>query len=124
LVDCVDGGIGGPVSADAAERAIAWCQYLEAHARRVYQSVTDGATVSAGLLAAKLKAGALPNPFVARDIRRKGWAGLKGREEIEGALDLLVGLHWIAPELVLPKDNGGRPTTRYDVNPALLETAP
>src|SRR4029453_1559051 len=41
LIDGVDAGVGGPVSGAAAERAAAWCRYLEAHARRLYATVTD-----------------------------------------------------------------------------------
>jgi hypothetical protein len=32
VIDGVDAGVGGPVSGVAAERAAAWCRYLEAHA--------------------------------------------------------------------------------------------
>jgi putative DNA primase/helicase len=35
VIDGVDTGVGGPVSGVAAERAAAWCRYLEAHARRL-----------------------------------------------------------------------------------------
>ena len=42
LIDAVTGGPRGPVSRAAAEQAIAWCGYLEAHARRIYATVTDG----------------------------------------------------------------------------------
>jgi hypothetical protein len=41
VIDGVDTGVGGPVSGVAAERAAAWCRYLEAHARRLYAPVTD-----------------------------------------------------------------------------------
>ena len=48
MIDGVDAGVGGPVSGLAAERAAAWCQYLEAHARRLYATVTDRVRVAAG----------------------------------------------------------------------------
>jgi hypothetical protein len=41
VIDGVDTGVGGPVSGVAAERAAAWCRYLEAHARRLYATVSD-----------------------------------------------------------------------------------
>ena len=36
-------GPRGPVSRAAADRAAAWCEYLAAHARRLYATVTDPA---------------------------------------------------------------------------------
>jgi hypothetical protein len=51
VIDGVDTGVGGPVSGVAAERAAAWCRYLEAHARRLYAPVTDRVRVGAALLA-------------------------------------------------------------------------
>ena len=41
VIDSVDAGVGGPVSGVAAERAAAWCRYLEGHPRRLYATVTD-----------------------------------------------------------------------------------
>lgn len=34
-------------------RAVAWCEYLQGHARRLYASVTDQARVADALLAAQ-----------------------------------------------------------------------
>ena len=54
LIDGVDdAGPRGPVSRAAADRAAAWCEYLAAHARRLYATVTDPARVAAALLATK-----------------------------------------------------------------------
>ncbi|HEX9202387.1 MAG TPA: YfjI family protein, partial [Vicinamibacteria bacterium] len=57
LIDAVDRGTRGPVSGAAAEQAAAWCTYLDAHARRLYASVTDPARVAAALLAGKVVRG-------------------------------------------------------------------
>ncbi len=40
LIDGVAGGPTGPVSGGAAARAVAWCEYLQGHARRLYASVS------------------------------------------------------------------------------------
>ena len=50
LIDGVDAGTRGPVSRAAAAQAAAWCEYLAAHARRLYAAVTDAARVAAALL--------------------------------------------------------------------------
>jgi len=47
VIDGVDTGVGGPVSGVAAERAAVWCRYLEAHARRLYATVTGRVRVGA-----------------------------------------------------------------------------
>ncbi|MGH7412915.1 MAG: DUF3987 domain-containing protein [Candidatus Rokuibacteriota bacterium] len=65
LIDGVAGGPTGPVSQAAAARAVAWCEYLQGHARRLYASVTDRARVAAARLAAQLTHGRLPSPFTA-----------------------------------------------------------
>ena len=46
LIDAVDAGTRGPVTRAAAERATAWCTYLEAHARWLYAMMTDAARVA------------------------------------------------------------------------------
>jgi hypothetical protein len=63
LIDGVDAGVAGPVSGMAAERAAAWCQYLEAHARRLYATVTYRVRVAAALLASRMARGGLASPF-------------------------------------------------------------
>jgi TRAP-type mannitol/chloroaromatic compound transport system permease large subunit len=65
VIDSVDAGVGGAVSGAAAERAAAWCEYLQAHARRLCATVTDRVRVATALLAA----------FTAREVYRNDWTG-------------------------------------------------
>jgi hypothetical protein len=118
LAEVVGRGTGGPVSQDAAASAVAWCGYLEAHARRIYQSIADPSSAAAAALSAKLLKGALPNPFTVRDVYRAQWTGLATREDIEPGLLLLETLHWVTGETARGRD-GGRPTRQYRVNPKL-----
>ena len=120
VIDCVDRRTGGPVSAEAARKAIAWCMYLEAHARRVYQSLTAASVTAATVLAAKLRAREVPTPFRVRTVRLKGWAGLTDGETIELGLELLEELGWVRRVDVKPSVRGGRPTVEYLVNPAVM----
>lgn len=117
LAEIAGGGVPGPVSVGAAEMAAAWCELLEAHARRIYQSVTDRHHVAARLLGEKIRGGKLPNPFTARDVYFKGWSGLDGPEEVVRAAEVLEAAGWVRPET---KQTGGRPSTAYHVNPDLL----
>jgi hypothetical protein len=57
LVDCAAHGACGPVTEEAALRAAAWCEYLEAHARRCYGLLKDNGLRAAQALAAKLERG-------------------------------------------------------------------
>ncbi len=119
LIDGVDGGPTGPVSRVAAARAVAWCEYLQGHARRLYASVTDRAQVAAAQLAAQLTDGRLPSPFTARDVYRNEWTGLTEPRAVQGALEGLAELGWLRPDAVRARD-GGRPTVRFRINPRLL----
>lgn len=116
LTEAVSRGAGGPVTADAAVGAVAWCGYLEAHARRIYQGVTDPSAGSAAALAAKLRSGKIPTPFTVRGIYRAQWAGLTTREDVEPGLLVLETRHWVAGETVRSE---GRPTRQYRVNPKI-----
>ena len=63
------------MSGVAAAQAAAWCEYLAAHARRLYAAVTDAARVAAALLATRLAHGRLASPFTAREVAAPGAAG-------------------------------------------------
>ena len=122
LIDGVDGQPSGPVSRAAAARAIAWCEYLQGHARRLYATVTDMARVAAALLAVKLTHGRLPSPFTARDVYRNEWTGLTEPRVVQGALACLEDLGWLRPEAVRAHD-GGRSSVRFHINPRLAAGA-
>jgi putative DNA primase/helicase len=122
LIDGVAGGPTGPVSGGAAARAVAWCAYLQGHARRLYASVTDRAQVAAALLAAQLTHGRLPRPFTARDVYRNEWTGLTEPRVVQGALACLAELGWLRSDAVRAPD-GGRPSVRFHPNPRLAAGA-
>src|SRR5258708_17011459 len=92
------GGPPGPVSRAAAARAVAWCEYLQGHARRLYASVTDQARVAAALLAAQLTHGRLPSPFTARDVYRNEWTGLTEPRVVRR--HCLAELGWVRSDAV------------------------
>ena len=99
---------GGPVPAEAMARALGWCDYLEGHARRIYSPATDnGLTVAHALLR---KREALGETFTARDVYRKGWAGLSDPEGVAEGLGVLCEYGHLVPT---PEDTGGRPSVLY-----------
>lgn len=121
LVDCVAGSSGGPVSKDAALRADAWCEYLEAHARRCYGLLKDGGLRAAQALAAKLEGGKLNSGFTVRDVVRKEWHSLTEHDQVLAAVNLLEDHGWLREEETGGTGpGGGRRTERYHINPAIL----
>jgi hypothetical protein len=112
-----DGGIG-PVSLRATLIAIAWAEYLMPHAQRAYRIGSAGASRAARLVLARLRSGALPSPFAAREIYRRGWAGLSEPELVAEALSILEDYGYIRSST---EPTSGRPLKRFQVNPLWLE---
>jgi hypothetical protein len=101
----------------AVAKAIAWCQYLETHARRIYGR-GDDPLAGAKLLTGRLHR--LPSPFRARDLVRKKWMGLTDVGVVHAALAQLEARHYLLHQQV---DTGGRPATDYHINPEAIEIA-
>jgi putative DNA primase/helicase len=114
---------GGPVGIVALERALAWAEYLESHARRVYDAVVRGDLCAARALGERILEGDLSSPFGVRDVYRHGWAGLSSRAAALAAVGVLADLDWLRAEAVGTGPAGGRPTARYRVNPKLAAGA-
>ena len=120
LVEGAAEGVRGPVNRDAALRAAAWCEFLEAHARRCYGLLKDGGLRAAQGLAAKVERGALEDGFTLRDVRRNQWRNLTADEAIQAALDWLEDEDWLRSEASGGTGPGsGRRTVRYRINPAV-----
>lgn len=111
----------GDVQEETALRAAAWCDYLEGHARRIYALAEHGRMDAAALLARRIAAGKLADGFTARDVVRKGWAGMANTAQAETALGILEECgHVVGVEI---EGETGRPTTRYTINPHCLEAS-
>ncbi|CAG1001347.1 DNA primase TraC [Methylophilaceae bacterium] len=100
----------GAVSEAALLRAIAFSEYLESHAQRIYSYATRPDIDAAKTLLKRLASGKLPDIFKVRDIYRAGWAGLETPSKAQSAIDLLLEYHHLAEEEIT---TGGRPTTHY-----------
>ena len=109
----------GPVKAASALMAAAWCEYLASHARRTYGLLEVSKVTAAKTLGRRLAEGKLKSGFTARDVMRKEWSGLTTTMAAESALAILEEHFW-----VIGTDDtssaGGRPTTRYQVNPRIF----
>jgi hypothetical protein len=109
----------GPVGVATAARAAAWTQYLAQHARRVYALADVARVSSAQMLAGRLKAGRLESGFTARDVVRKGWTSLSAARDVEIALGKLEEFGLV--RAIEDADREGRPTTRFEINPAIAK---
>jgi putative DNA primase/helicase len=113
---------GGSVGISALRKAIAFADYVETHARRVYGAGSQVELVAGKAILVKIRNGSLPEMgFTARDIMLKGWASLTETEHVKAGLDLLADLDHLIANRSAPSRFGGRPSTTYTVNPRTLE---
>jgi putative DNA primase/helicase len=109
------------VSLDHARQAAAWCEYLESHARRIYSCITTPQMRAARDLAEKIhrrNVGA-EGTFSCRDVYLKGWSGLDSPESVKLAVEVLQDAGWVRNVSGEPGPFGGRPASRYAVNPGV-----
>jgi putative DNA primase/helicase len=104
-----DDGIG-PVNETALLRAIAFSEYLESHARRIYSYATRPDIDAAKTLLKKLSTGKLATPFKVRDIYRAGWTGLETPQKAQSAISLLLEYKHLTEEEL---STGGRSTSQF-----------
>jgi hypothetical protein len=120
-IDIADGKTRGNVSAKAARLAVEWCGYLESHARRIYAMAESPEHEAAVRLSVKIKAGALPSPFTSKAVYDKGWHGLKDKQEVEAACNILIDENWLMMTRRPATGNRGRPPLpEYYINPVFL----
>ena len=110
LIHLADDG-RGEIGEDATLKALAWAEYLETHAHRVYGAVTQAEVAAAKAILRRIERGDLQAPFTTRDVWRPGWAGLSDRALVVRALELLADYGHLTVEV--DRETGGRPATRY-----------
>jgi hypothetical protein len=109
----------GPVEEDALQRAIAWGEYLESHARRIYAVAINPAPAAARALGKKLIDGELKDGFALRDVYRNGWSALASKDDATAAVELLTDLDWLRPvEMKTP----GRTGVQHFINPRIWKS--
>ncbi|MGC1361017.1 MAG: DUF3987 domain-containing protein, partial [Silvibacterium sp.] len=107
------------VSLHHAQQAADWCEYLAAHARRVYASQISPERLAAFSLTRKLKKGWKRDDgrFSIRDVYLNNWSGLGTPDEARAAVRVLVDAGWVRAEEVKP--DTGRPSEIYSINPRI-----
>lgn len=109
----------GPVKLISTERAVAWAEYLESHARRIYAPAVSPDIDAARLLAARIRAGNVEQRFALRDIYRQGWSGLSTLDTAQAAVQVLEEFDWLRSR---QEQTSGRTRTIYEINPAIAHT--
>jgi putative DNA primase/helicase len=127
LVDLV--AMGGKFEGDFQideehlQMALDFFQYLESHMNRVYDAAYSSTEIAELTLVERIQNGTLPDGKTAREIRNNHWAGrgYKGTElsvdSVTFALENLAEKNWVRPVVVMPGPMGGRPSTRWEINP-------
>ena len=121
VLDIAEGRATGPVSLKATQLAAAWCDLLEAHARRIYGGLGDPAADVARRLAKRIKEGEVHSPFRCHQIANRGWSGLGSVDLVQMGVERLEKLNWVYRERIEPGPRGGRPKELVHLNPKLRE---
>lgn len=119
LIDVVDSGTPDHVSSEAAEKAVAWCKYLETHARRVYGLVADVGQQAALKLAEKIRDRKLIDGFTVRDIYRQNWTMLNDKDIAKEACNELLEAGWLKKEET-KSSFGQKGKEEYFINPKIF----
>jgi hypothetical protein len=104
------------VSQEAVELAADWCDFLEEHARVIYQAEVSPGRTAAHLLAERIKAGRVRHGDPVRDIYNHKWSGLSTSAQVLNGLEVLEAAGWVR---VVIQQTGGNPTTLVHLHPDL-----
>jgi len=121
LIHHLANGHTGPVEDLSVLSALAWGEFLESHAHRVYAAALDSSASGAREIVRHLRRGDLDQRFTARDVLRKKWTSLTEKEDVADSLELLEEYGWVRAVEVPTTVKGGRPTTTYITNPKGLD---
>jgi hypothetical protein len=117
LINHLADGKEGNVDLREVLKAIAYAEYLETHARRVYSSASESETAAAQAILKHIRKGDLTDRFTAREVHRPRWSNLTEHEQVASGLSLLVDFDYLAETELAPKPRGGRPKVVYSINP-------
>lgn len=123
-IELADGQKQDAISEKNARLAIAWCDYLETHARRIYAMSVRSEHDAAISLSNKIREGQLPKKFTPKKVYDKNWHLLSNRQEVESACEILIENNWLKMDTDKPSNSGvGRPRSpEYIINPVLLNS--
>lgn len=116
LLDCVSGRQTDAVSLKNAKLAAAWCSYLQAHARRIYQIASLSEFDVAREILKKIQLKNLGKEFTAKDIYGKHWSKLSKPIDVQNGLEILTEYGYLTSVTINEKH---RPKTVYFIHGSL-----
>ena len=117
LLDVIAGKASGPVSANAAHLAVAWCEFLDGHAKKLYAIELHAPIDAAHSLRERIMQGEVPDGQTIRQIQRRQWRGLRTADDVKSTLRVLEAANWLRLESII---QGGRPSEVVRLHPDLL----
>ncbi len=120
ILQLIENPTAHEVGPEAVYMAAAWCDYLEAHARRAYMSGVGLPVGGAKELIKRIESGEIGSPFKPGDVYTKGWPGLSSKDLFYSAAGLLVDLGWLRRVDEPSGVKGGRPSVKYEAHPDLI----
>jgi Protein of unknown function (DUF3987) len=104
------------VSREAVALAADWCDFLELHAKAIYQAEVTPGVDAANRLAKKIAEGRIHHGDLVRDIYRHQWSGLTTSAGVSSGLEVLESIGWVK---IVIQQNGANPSTVLHLHPKL-----
>ena len=120
LIEAVNRGTRGPVSLGNARLAAAWCEFLEAHARKLYGAELRPGAPAARRIAARIQRGNIRDGMTVYEIARCKWSGLSKTQTVNAGLEVLEASGWVKCSYTESGQTGGRPAHLVRLHPDLL----
>lgn len=115
IIELADNPKATSIGVLSIKKALALYQYYRSHAKKIYNM---GYIHTAELMLIKLEKSKLEDGFTLNDICSNDWGGLKNRDTVKIALNTLCEYGYLKSR---KRNNFGRPTTEYLINPAIKE---
>ena len=79
------------ISPKAMRKALAFSNYLETHARRLYGATSEPERAAAQAILSRIHEGELDNGFTAREVHQHDWSCLTDRDQLQAGTQLAGG---------------------------------
>lgn len=115
LCELADNPQAQAIGIDSLIRSLEWRRVSECHTRRLFSSASQAEADAASFIWKRIESGDLTNGFSAREIKQRHWNGLSESAVVDAGLSILVECGWLGAFKI---ESAGRPTHRYEINPA------
>jgi Protein of unknown function (DUF3987) len=119
LLDVANGtATSGAISKEAAELAVAWCEFLRQHAKKLYAVELARATNPVLEMAERIELGEITDGLPLREIQHKGIKGCSTIDKVRETLRELEKLNWVKIEKI---KKSTKPSEVIRINPVVYE---